>query len=360
MEIIGNQNILEHLRKIARNGQEAPSYLFSGPKGVGKFLTARWFCAAVLCTNPDIDDFSPPCGNCSACRRVKSGNHPDISILGNQSTRASKNSPGIRTKATKEIDENKDDKKAHKMSIGIEEVREGIAQMQTCSFEGGYRFWIIDEAQRLTNEAQNALLKTLEEPPASLILILIVQPGGQLLPTVTSRCRPLNFRPLNLKELSSYLQSQGFDHYKAETAAHISGGSLGLALNFLQNTQLWDRRTQLFELLNKLKGSSLWNALSTASSIEGLCSGATAKEQLAELIEMAASFYRDALCLKVGGPQDLLVNVDNLENLSKLAQESTITYLKNALESWQAAGNTYLPRNVNTKLYLQKICLDCC
>ncbi|HBM96044.1 TPA: DNA polymerase III subunit delta', partial [bacterium UBP9_UBA11836] len=157
MQIVGNETILKYLRLLAFEDKLSPSYLFVGPRGVGKYLAARWFAAAVLCEHKSEQG---PCGSCINCRRIESGNHPDVNILTNAD---------------------------NKITIGIDEVREAIAEVQTCSYEGGYRFWIIDEAQRLTEEAQNALLKTLEEPPASLIIILVAQPEGRLLPTVVSR-----------------------------------------------------------------------------------------------------------------------------------------------------------------------------
>ncbi|MGM9998202.1 MAG: DNA polymerase III subunit delta' [Candidatus Bruticola sp.] len=330
MKIIGSETILERLGSLAFEGRLSPSYLFVGPKGVGKFLCAQWFAASVLCQKHTP---SGPCGQCSACKRIESGNHPDISVLTNSS----------------------------RSTIGIDDIREGIDSVQTCSFEGGYRFWIIDEAQRLTEEAQNALLKTLEEPPPSLVIILIAQPGGSLLTTVVSRCRRFDFKPLPVMPLHQELISRGFSSDKALAAAKISEGSLGGALELLSDSLLWDYRVALLEILASLtrEEPDLWKALSAAISLEKFCGGSSAKdkEMLSKTFSMASSFYRDLLLLKVGAPQYMLVNEDYLEILDKIAESGNEASFRKALENISQA-KFQADHNVNVKLLLQNLCLS--
>ena len=330
MQVIGHETILNHLRLLAFEDKLSPSYLFVGPKGVGKYLSARWFAATVLCENKSIQG---PCGSCLNCRRVVSGNHPDVSILTNAD---------------------------NKISIGIDEVREGIAATQTCSYEGGYRFWIIDEAQRLTEEAQNALLKTLEEPPDSLIIILVAQSEGSLLPTVVSRCRRFEFRALPFELVQENLLARGFDKNKALTAAKISEGSLGMALSLLQDSSLWDCRVTILEILTALScgAQSLWGALSSASTLEKLCGKSSLKEKdhLAWILSVSASFYRDLLLLKAGSSADLLINGDYLEILGKIVQEHELNFFEKNLEAVSLA-KYHLERNVKPTLLLQNLCL---
>lgn len=330
MQILGNGTILKHLRLLAFEDRLSPSYLFCGPRGVGKYLTARWFVSAILCEHKSEQG---PCGLCINCRRIESGNHPDLSILTNAD---------------------------NKITIGIDEVREGIAATQTCSYEGGYRFWIIDEAQRLTEEAQNALLKTLEEPPDSLIIILVAQPEGCLLPTVVSRCRCFEFRALSYDLVQENLLSRGFDKNKALAAARISEGSLGAALSLVQNNTLWDCRVAVLEILTSLSSAnqSLWGALSSASALEKLCSSSSLKEKdhLLWIFSIASSFYRDLLLLKAATSSQLLINRDYLEILSLLVSKHKLGYFEKNLQAVSLA-KYHLERNVKTTLLLQNLCL---
>lgn len=330
MQIVGHTTILNHLRLLAFEDKLSPSYLFIGPKGVGKSLIARQFAAAVLCENKSSQG---PCGSCVNCRRVASGNHPDVSILTNAD---------------------------NKISIGIDEVREGIASVQTCSYEGGYRFWIIDEAQRLTEEAQNALLKTLEEPPDSLIIILVAQSEGHLLPTVVSRCRRFEFRALPGEIVQENLLSHGFDKNKAVTASRISEGSLGMALSLLQDNSLWDCRVAVLEILTSLSSEtqSLWGALSSASALEKLCGKSSLKEKdhLVWILSIVASFYRDLLLLKASASTKLLINADYLEILGRIVQKHELSFFEKNLEAVNLA-KYHLERNVKTTLLLQNLCL---
>lgn len=330
MQIIGHETILKHLGLLAFEDKLSPSYLFLGPQGVGKYLTARWFAAAVLCSNKSEQG---PCGSCINCRRVQSGNHPDVSFLTNAD---------------------------NKVTIGIDEVREAITEVQTCSYEGGYRFLIVDEAQRLTEEAQNGLLKTLEEPPASLVIILVAQWGGYLLPTVVSRCRPFEFLVLPYQLVQENLLSRGFDKTKALAAARISEGSLGVALNLVQNNALWDCRVAVLEILASLSGSaqSLWGALNYAAELEKLGGSSSLKDKdyLLWLFSIASSFYRDLLLLKAAGVTNGLINEDYLAILNPLASEHKLSYFEKKLEAVSLA-KYHLERNVKPLLLLQTLCL---
>lgn len=324
LEIVGHNGISERLRLAAVKGALAPSYLFAGPKGVGKFLTARYFCMSVFCRAGSEDR---PCGECLGCRRVLSGNHPDLRILTNQEG---------------------------KLSIGIDEVREGIDSVQTCSSEGGFRFWIIDEAQRMTDEAQSALLKTLEEPPPSLVLILISQGEDKLLPTVISRCRRINFKSLSAAELKAFLLRKGYEEGKADVAARISGGSAGTALNFLQDGELWDRRVALFSILDNSVPGDLWTALDSASQVDELCSGKTGRDKMLFCLDMAASLYRDALLHKIGTGGDILINADCGLLLDKLASAYEVLALEKCIEEINSCKYK-LERYVNPRLAWQSL-----
>lgn len=326
MQILGNQALRHRLEQALRTGPPAPAYLFLGPRGVGKGLTATWLASRLLCTGPE-----PPCGACPACRKVDSGNHPDVLAI---------------------------DRIEGKASVGIDEVREGISAVQLRPYEGGYRFWILSEAERLTAEAQNALLKTLEEPPGHLVLVLVAGGEDALLPTVTSRCRIMRFGPVEPESVAAFLVGRGIPTERANVAARISAGSPGVALDLVGSGEIWELRAAVLGLAAGLPGSDTWQALEAAASLEALKTGSSdPKADLTRVLENLLSWFRDALCLSVGSDERLLVNVDHVEALRSLARDSTPRSLDRALRVLLEAHH-HLQRNVQPRFLLQRLCLE--
>lgn len=326
MHLVGNQRLRERLEEALRAGPPAPAYLFLGPRGVGKALLARQVAARLLCRGAE-----PPCGACAACHKVDSGNHPDVMIL---------------------------DRVEGKASLGIDDVREGIAAVQLRPYEGGYRFWILPEAERLTDEAQSALLKTLEEPPPHLVLLLVAGGEDALLPTVTSRCRILRFGPVEPEEIEDLLVERGIPRDRASVAARISGGSPGAALDLVGARELWEQREAILEVAGRLPGADMWTCLEAAAELEGLKTGTTdPRADLTRVLDTLSSYYRDGLCLSVGADERLVVHVDRLEALRALAGRSDPGRLGRAVKRILDAGHQ-ARRNVQPKFLLQQLCLE--
>lgn len=326
MRLVGNLPLRQRLEEALRAAPPAPAYLFLGPRGVGKGLVARWMASRLLCQGAE-----PPCGDCTACRKVASGNHPDLMIL---------------------------DRVEGKGSIGIDDVREGIAEVQLRPYEAGYRFWILSEAERLTDEAQSALLKTLEEPPPHLVLILVAGGENALLPTVTSRCRILRFGPVEPEEIVGLLVERGVSAERAAVAARIAEGAPGGALELAEAQDLWDLRGKVLDLADRLPGADLWESLEAAGALEALKTGSTdPKADLNRVLETLASYLRDALLASVGTDERLLVNVDRLDGIRALAGRSDPRKLDRAVRGILEAGDQ-ARRNVQPKFLLQKLCLD--
>jgi len=326
MVILGNPDVRRRLDEALGQAPPAPAYLFVGTRGVGKGLVASWMAARLLCTGSE-----PPCGHCAACHKVASGNHADVMVM---------------------------DRVKGKASLGIDDVREGIAAVQLRPYEGGYRLWILSEAERLTDEAQSALLKTLEEPPPHLVLILVAGGEDALLPTVTSRCRILRFGPVAAEEIADWLVGRGVTAERARVAARISGGSPGGALDLVGAREVWDLREAVLKVADELPGAGLGEAMEAATTLEGLKTGATdPKADLNRVLEFLSTWFRDASCLAVGASQDLLVNVDRLEALQALAARSDSRRLEAALRCLLEAGDQ-LRRNVQPRFLLQRLCLE--
>lgn len=324
--MIGNTHIRQRLDESLAHGSPAPAYLFLGPKGVGKAILARWLAQRLLCRGE-----GPPCGQCAACVRVQTGNHPDLLVM---------------------------ERVAGKASLGIDDVRERIAEVQLRPYEGGYRFWILTEAERLTDEAQSALLKTLEEPPPHLVLVLVAGGEDSLLPTVTSRCRIQRFAPVDPVEIEALLRERGVESDRAAVAARICGGSPGVALGLAEAKALWEVREAALDVAADLPGGDTWKAMEAAAELEALKTDTTdPKADLERVLQALTTWYRDALCVVVGSDERLLVNVHRLDALRALAARTDARRLDAALHRILEAGDQ-VRRNVQPKLLLQRMCIE--
>lgn len=202
-EIIGHDYPKSLLGRLLQTGLLPHAYLFEGPDGIGKRRMALEFAKALNCERTAGNDaFNGACDQCPACRRVNSGNHPDVVQV---------TSSGV--------------------FIKIEQIREIQAAIFLKPFMGRKKVYLIDEADRMNQEAANCFLKTLEEPPADSILILITSRPFALLPTIVSRCQRLRFQPLTSMQVEQYLVSKrGLAGEDAKMLAVISLGRLGMAL----------------------------------------------------------------------------------------------------------------------------------
>ena len=200
-EIHGHERTLRVLRRALAAGRVPQAYLFWGPEGVGKELAAREMARALLCADPAAPASAEGCGRCPSCRKIEAGEHPDLHRLA-----------------------------AKGASISIQDVRSLQEALAYQAFERGRKVAIIRDAFRLTREASNALLKTLEEPPAGTHIFLIAQHRNQLLPTLVSRCQTLRFDPLPEGEVKRLLEARGVPSPTADKMAELAGGCPGLAL----------------------------------------------------------------------------------------------------------------------------------
>ncbi|WP_025321287.1 DNA polymerase III subunit delta' [Deferrisoma camini] len=199
--VVGHDRPLRVLRRSLGSGRVPHAYLFWGPDGIGKTRVAREVARALLCGEAGALARGEGCGACRSCRRLDSGNHPDLHVLVPRGAR-----------------------------VGVEEVRALQESLSFRPFEGGRRVAIIPDAFRLTREASNALLKTLEEPPAGTHLVLTAHHRDQLLPTVVSRCQCVRFDPLPDGAVEQVLVSEGMEPEQARALARVCGGRPGRVL----------------------------------------------------------------------------------------------------------------------------------
>ena len=197
--IIGNEKIKKDLEMVIENGKISHSYLFVGNKGIGKFLFAKEFSKAILCTN---DNYSKPCDQCKSCLEFNNDNHPDFYYIGLK-------------------DES---------SIKIETIRKMQSKVQELPIVSKKKVYVIDDSEYMTKEAQNCLLKTIEEPPEFVTVILITSNENQILNTIKSRCLKIYFQNIEDNILKQYLESvQGFQNISSNSLRAYNG-SIGKAL----------------------------------------------------------------------------------------------------------------------------------
>ena len=319
-ELIGHRQEQDHLVRAG----SFPSLLFSGPQGLGKRLVAAWFGAHVNCQQPPTE--RPWNCRCPNCLLVMKNQHPDVFWM--------ERAPG-------------------KMSLGVSEARELIHQLYLRPYQARSRVCIISEAERLTEEAQSALLKTLEEPPDQNLLILVTSQESKLLGTVQSRCRIHRFRPVEHGQLVNWLELRGCPLEAAGRYAALAQGCPGQALKLWEQPALWEALEQLLDALQELPESSLGRCLELAARSESLkVPGLEGRGQLEWILQHAQAYFRDALL--VGSGATHVVHQHRRPQLEKLAQRQA------RLQPWMASlqqAREYCTANVNTRLILQDLYL---
>ncbi|HEY1303413.1 MAG TPA: DNA polymerase III subunit delta' [Vicinamibacterales bacterium] len=285
-DIVGHRRLVSLLSRACARETLPPSLLFAGPSGVGKRRVALAIAEAVNCLKPraSAELERDACGECASCKRIARGVHLDVIVI----------EPG------------------DSGSIKIEQVRDVIDRADYRPFEGKRRVVIIDEADALVAAAQNALLKTLEEPPSASIFVLVSSMPDALLPTVISRCPRLRFAPLSTAEVTTALiEGHGYGESDARATAADADGSIGRALE-ANSADLAEARGEAGRLLqHAARVSDPGRRIDAAKNLITTKSGATAeREQLAACLRALASLLRDTSILALGGDRRMLGNAD--------------------------------------------------
>jgi DNA polymerase-3 subunit delta' len=323
-EVVGHRRLLTLLSQAIARDSLIPSLILSGPEGVGKRLTAVAIAQAYNCLSPRRDDPAfavDGCGVCTACRRIARGTHPDVQTL----------EPGDMG------------------SIKIEQVRAATDRAVYRPFEGRKRITIIECADALVGAAQNAMLKTLEEPLPASIFVLVTSRPDALLPTVVSRCAQLRFGRLQVADVAVVLErSHEYSHEDALTAAAASDGSVQRALE-LEAGELADARGDAEDFL-EVTGRDLRTRLEQAKALlKGQGSPAAEREHLSVRLQALLSVLRDVGLLASGADARLLANLDRQPALEALARTLGAERIERAYTAVTTAQDA-LDGNVSSKV----------
>jgi DNA polymerase-3 subunit delta' len=316
-EIIGHTKQLESLRLALAAGRLHHAYLFLGPEGVGKRTIALSLAKSIYCDEAR-NDF---CGQCVNCARIADRNHPDVRLI-------------------KPL--------AGKKEISIQQIREVEKELNFRSFSGKRKIIIIDPAAIMNIPAQNALLKTLEEPPQDSLLFLLAPNGGNVLPTVRSRCLRISFAPLPRGLVADYLISKrGTAPEKGRLLAAMSMGSLGTAVS-LDGSALLDMRRGWIEALGSLGAGDYRAAINAAEALSA------EREESLQFLEWLESWYRDLLVYGITRDTAELINLDMLAQIEQHAAANTLEKLIDGMRL--AAGATArIQRNLNRRMVFEDI-----
>ena len=322
-QLAGHSRATTLLQQSLRNGQLSHAYLFAGPAHVGKFTLAINLAQAVNC-----DSESRPCQECTSCRRIAASKHSDIHIVELMSQ--------------------------EKKEIGFRQ----IAEMQTAAhlppFEGKYKVFIFDRAEMLSHEAANSLLKTLEEPPPNILIMLLTNKESALLPTIASRCQRVELRPLPLGLVTDALvKDYQITQDKADLLARLSRGCLGWALLALRDESLLsDREQRLADFMQLCTGSTN-DRLAYAADLAALFG--KGRDRVTDVLSTWLQWWRDILLIKCDNGK-WIINVDQEAILSKQAERVTAGSIASFMRDIRAAGEQ-LEQNANPRLALEVLML---
>ena len=315
-DIIGNSDIISTLENAVASGRTPHAWILQGDTGCGKKSLAAAFAAALLCENGGADS----CGKCESCLKVGAGSHPDLKVISHEK-------PSV---------------------ITVDEVRKNLASdVMIKPYLGSRKIYIIPEAEKMNTPAQNALLKTLEEPPEYAVMILLTVNAGALLETVRSRCILLDIKPLTDDQVCSYLMENAhLPDYRARIISAFSRGSIGRGLE-LASSEEFEKIISL-AVKTSLKLHEM-DEIQISAMVREL---AEIKQDINDYFELLTMWHRDVLYFKATMDAAGLIFKDRLKNIRKKASESSYEGLEIILDSIEKA-RTRLAANVSFDLTME-------
>lgn len=315
-DIIGQDRIKEHLRSALSTGKVSHAYILNGEKSSGKEFIAKVFAMALQCEKGGVE----PCQECRSCRQALSGNQPDIIRV-------------IHEKPN---------------TISVDDIREQVnSDVGVKPYSSARKVYIINEAEKMTAQAQNALLKTLEEPPEYAVLLLLTANVDALLPTILSRCVQLNMKPAPDMLVRKYLCEQlQVPDYKAEVCVAFARGNVGRAKALASSEDFENVKAEAISLLKYIQDMELNEIIAAIKKITEY------KLEINDYLDICAIWYRDVLLFKATNDVNHLVFQDEIQTLRKTAQRSSYEGIEQVIRALDTAKRR-LDANVNFELTME-------
>lgn len=327
--VVGHTRAVSLFRSSLREGRLSHAYLLTGPAHVGKMALAVNVAQALNCTGEE-----PPCGQCSACRRMLAERYSDVQVIDLKDRTAKDGKP--------------------RKEISIDDVRALQRSAALPPFEGKWKVFIIDGAEYFSQEAANCLLKVLEEPPPQVVFFLLSASESALLPTITSRCVKVELSPLSAPAIEAHLIERGIEAGKARLLSRVSQGRLGWAVRASADEKFWQERTERIAALSGVSGAGLEERFAfAASQAEQFEKDRAAVE---ETLGLWVTWWRDLLLAKEG-LLTAITNVDQEETLKQEAERYSLAEIDGFLQCLRAAREQ-LQQNANRRLALEVLVLN--
>lgn len=319
-DVVGHKDIIRYIQSAVKEDKVSHAYIINGERGSGKKLLAELFAATLLCEAKGTE----PCNVCHACKQSGSGNHPDI----------------IRVQHEKPN------------TISVEDIRTQVNNdILIKPYQGPYKVYIIAEADLMTPQAQNALLKTIEEPPAYAVIFLLTENGEMLLPTITSRCVMLKLRNIKDTLIKKYLmEKMEIPDYKADVCTAFAQGNIGRARMLATSehfNEIHDDAIQLLKYMDEMEQSEIVKAVKRIN---------TYKLEINDYLDLIMIWFRDVLMYKATLDVSKVVFKSELNAIKERAMKSSYEGIEQILEGLEKA-KTRLKANVNFDLVMELLLL---
>ncbi len=317
-EICGNENLINNLKSSIANDRVNHAYIFEGAKGMGKLTIANAFAKALNCSRGK----SEACDNCISCQSFNSGSNPDIIYVTHKKT-----------------------------VISVDDVREQILQNVAVNpYNCRYKIFIIPDADKMNVAAQNAFLKSLEEPPSYVKFLLLCENSNKFLSTILSRCIIFKLRPVSQQKAADYLvKNNGLDMEKAMLYSSYSQGNIGRAIVLSQSEEFRENRLKAIELIDELEDCDMIRLYKLADTFKDY-----EKNQCDEILEDMFLLYRDALVLKSTGNIKNVIQKDIAETIKKVSKTDTGALIRRC-EAINTTRNNLNINNANRQMAVEAL-----
>lgn len=308
-QVIGHKNIIQHLKMAIENNRVSQAYIFSGEDGCGKKLLAEIFAKTLLCEQGKDE----PCNTCKSCLQVEGSNQPDLKYVTHE-----------------------------KASISVDDIRIQINNdIFIKPFSSKYKIYIVDEAEKMTEQAQNALLKTIEEPPEYAVILLLTTNTTKLLPTILSRCVTLPLKTVPQQEIKKYLMEHiGVPDYLADISAGFCQGNVGRAIKYASSESFIEGKDAILQVLKRIDDMELYEIMEVIKQFSAR------KLEIEDYIDLMILWYRDVLLCKVTRDPNLLLYKNEYRFIVRQAEKHNYEGIEDSIKAMEKA-KVRLKANVN-------------
>lgn len=319
-DVVGHTDIIQYIKNAINQDKVSHAYIFNGERGSGKKLLAYLFAQTLQCEKGGDD----PCYECHSCRQSVSGNQPDIITVKHEKPN----------------------------SISVDDIRTQVNEdIQVKPYSSKYKIYIIPEADLMTVQAQNALLKTIEEPPAYAVIILLTENAQKLLPTICSRCVMLKFRNIKDQLVKKYLMEElQIPDYKADVCTAFAQGNIGKAVMLANSEYFNEIREEAVRLLREIDTMSVSDMAAAVKRCQEF------KLDITDYLDVLTIWYRDVLIYKATKNIDRVVLADQMKYIKERAQKSSYEGIEIILDAIEKA-KARLRANVNFDLVMELLLL---